>query len=251
MRYLIFLLLLIASPVSAQWQEARMNPYIAGSGGVVPPPSYGAEIQVWSALFDSATTATITVASPGIAVGKRAVLIINLSATTHVDSITDNSSGGPNIWIEDKSYVNAGVPISQHIFSSVITSALSAGDTITLTASGSTYSWATGSLLYVNNTTAVDQTGQANAFSATVTMPSGSWSGAPFNPSIIICFLQLYSIDYSYGSGNFTNTAATPYIGSGVRRLYFMYHIWTSGGYDLGGTESPGDAWYAIAVSYK
>jgi hypothetical protein len=37
MRYLIFLLLLIASPVSAQWQEARMNPYIVGSAGCTEP----------------------------------------------------------------------------------------------------------------------------------------------------------------------------------------------------------------------
>jgi hypothetical protein len=117
---------------SENWIEMIAS-YKAGTP-VITPPTLGTAIFIQclgsAATKTTGTTLTITVPTDGVPVGH--TLIVRL--------VTDFTSGGPtvadtrgNTYTRDRSATNAGSSMRASIFSCRVTTALQAGDTITIT----------------------------------------------------------------------------------------------------------------------
>jgi hypothetical protein len=219
-----------------------------------PPPSRIAFVKQLgtSSQANTGGSVTLTVPGGGVAQGDTVIVWAGISGTgTNVSSITDSKGNGYTV---DSTINNSSFSFNSFVGSGYATTALSPGDTITVTFSGSYYSLrlvAASEFSGIPATGRLDQratatgNGTAPASGATATTSQavelvvggfGSSSLATFTPAS--GFTALPSVGATLSSVNLS--------------LYQEYElVQVTGGYQASGTLSAGNPWNAAVVTYR
>lgn len=218
------------------------------SGG--SSPAFGSEIQRGIDTAAGAVSTTVLTLASGVALNERAILILNwYSASITVSSVVDSRG---NTWAKDKEALALSSPSANlSIWSANAGAALLTSDTITITwsSSATTYrAWALLRATGVATSSAVDQTAQGTATSATVTVSASTTAANTLLIGNVLIESQARTLDAT----DWTIDGAAHDWAAGSFRGYYLYHPETAAGSkNPNGTLSASFTWGCIWVAYK
>jgi len=232
-----------ATGSGAAYRLTAFNSFNQGGGSAAPlsaAPSFDGEIQRYIVAPSTHDTYHLTLAS-NVAQGKRLVLtyVDNTSISDVIDSISDSRG---NTWTMDSEY-HSGINRYLAIASTIVTTALQTGDTITIHYTNNAYQADAGALFVLENT---PNKGTA-AVGATYDSFVSVTSAVPSSPAVLIglVFAQsgaTYTTDWTL-SGSILTSDSNDY--------YLVYKTTSSSGNQtLGGTLSATTSYIATWVPY-